>query len=175
MFYCVILRIILINNPFFNFTSTQEKGYLHFTGSLSKTSRGGFSSCRIIPTVSSELKRILEGTTSVVIEVMNTDTKNIRYKFQMANEAHLKAFNWQTEFIVEPSTEFRTIVLEIYTFWPTMFGHVLSSPGNVDFSKVDCLGVLISHVTVDGKENPDFVEGTFGLAVRSIKLIKSAD
>lgn len=120
-----------------------------------------------------ELKQILDNTTSIVLEVMNTDTKNNRFKFQLANEAHLKAFNWQSEFVVEPSTEFQTVVLDIYSFWPTMFGHVLSAPGNVDFSKVDCLGILISHVTVDGKENPDFVEDTFGLAVRSIRLIKT--
>ena len=53
-----------------------------------------------------------------------------------------------------------------------MFGHVLSSPGNVDFQKVDCLGIILSHVTVDGKENLDFLEGEFGLAIRSISFIK---
>lgn len=150
----------------------EEEHYMEFKGELSRSNRGGFASFRILPSDKDEMRRVLSGTTAVSLEVCNLDTKNNRYKFQMANEAHLKSFNWQAEFVVEPNKEFQTIVLDIYSFWPTMFGHVLSSPGNVDFSKVDCLGLLISHVTVDGKSNPDFVEGSFGLAIRSIRFIK---
>lgn len=128
-----------------------------------------------MPQQKEELKKLLLGTKAVSLEVMNLHATNIRYKFQMANEAHLKSFNWQAEFVVEPDNEFHTVVLDIYSFWPTMFGHVLSSPGNVDFTKVDFLGVLISHVTVDGKSNPDFHEGPFGLAVRSMRFIKEED
>jgi len=153
----------------------EEKKYLSFHGNLARTNRGGFASFRILPTVKDELRGILKNTKAVMLEVMNLEKQNIRYKFQMANEAHLKSFNWQAEFIVEPDNQFHTVVIDVLSFWPTMFGHVLSSPGNVDFSKVDCLGILISHVTVDGKENPDFVEGPFGLAVRSIRLIKNKD
>eukprot|EP00111_Clytia_hemisphaerica_P023442 TCONS_00069075-protein len=153
----------------------EVKECIEFSGSLSKKNRGGFASVRILPDNKDEMKELLSGTKAISLEVMNLDTKNIRYKFQMANEAHLKSFNWQAEFIVEPDGEWHTVVLDLYSFWPTMFGHVLSSPGNVDFSKVDFLGVLISHVTVDGKFNPDFVEGTFGLGVRSLSLIKDED
>lgn len=149
-----------------------EEHYMEFKGELSRRNRGGFASFRILPSDKDEMRKVLSGTTAVSLEVCNLDTKNNRYKFQLANEAHLKSFNWQAEFVVEPNKEFQTIVLDIYSFWPTMFGHVLSSPGNVDFSKVDCLGLLISHVTVDGKSNPDFVEGSFGLAIRSIRFIK---
>ena len=153
----------------------QEQGYLSFNGSVSRSNRGGFASFRILPLIKEELKKVLSGTKSIVLEVKNLENKNNRYKFQMANEAHLKSFNWQAEFVVEPDNDFHTVVLDIYSFWPTMFGHVLSSPGNVDFSKVDCLGMLISHVTVDGKENPDFVEGDYGLAIRSVRFIKEDD
>lgn len=125
-----------------------------------------------MPSCGEELRKVIKGTKEFILEVKNLDTKNIRYKFQMANEAHLKSFNWQSEFQVEADNEFHFVRLNILSFWPTMFGHVLSSPGNVDFSKVDCLGLIISHVTVDGKENPHFVEGSFGLAVRSIRIVK---
>lgn len=128
-----------------------------------------------MPKSGEDLRKVINRTKVIVLEVKNLDTKNIRYKFQMANEAHLKSFNWQAEFEVAPDNEFHVVRLSILSFWPTMFGHVLSSPGNVDFSKVDCLGIIISHVTVDGKTNPNFVEGSFGLAVRSIRIVKEGD
>jgi len=150
----------------------EEEKYFSFNGTVSRSNRGGFASFRILPTDKDELQRILKGTKSITIEVKNTCKVNKRYKFQLANEAHLKSFNWQSEFVVEPNEDFQYICLDILSFWPTMFGHVLSSPGNVDFNKVDCLGVIISHVTVDGKENPDFEIGEFGLGIRSISLVK---
>lgn len=155
-----------------NIELMQDEKYLRFNGTLSRINRGGFASFRIVPTDKSEMAKVLKDVTGINIEVRNLTKSNKRFKFQLANEAHLKSFNWQSEFIVEPSEDFQVINLDILSFWPTMFGHVLSSPGNVDFHKVDCLGVIISHVTVDGKENPDFIEGKFGLAIRTINIIK---
>ena len=157
------------------FFFSKDDGYLRFWGNLSRENRGGFASFRIFPEEKEELQKLLSGTKAISLEVMNLDAKNVRYKLQMANAAHLKSFNWQAEFVVEPDNHFHTVVLDICSFWPTIFGHVLSSPGNVDFTKVDFLGVLISHVTVDGKINPDFHEGPFGLAVRSMRFIKEEE
>ena len=145
---------------------------MKFYGTVSRTNRGGFASFRIVPIIKDELKKILCDVKGVRVEVKLLCNSNARYKLQLANEAHLKSFNWQSEFIVQPGHEFQYIDLDILSFWPTMYGHVLSSPGNVDFQKVDCLGIILSHVTVDGKENPDFEEGEFGLAIRSISFIK---
>ena len=90
----------------------------------------------------------------------------------MANQDRFKAFNWQSKFFAESSDDFRYVYMDKSSFWPSMFGHVLSSPGKVDMTKVDFLGIMISHLTEDGKEDVEFVEGPFGIAVRSVRIIR---
>ncbi|XP_057301304.1 uncharacterized protein LOC130635832 isoform X2 [Hydractinia symbiolongicarpus] len=152
----------------------ENEAYVKFVGTISRANRGGFASFRVVPSQKAEMCKVLTGTRKIIIEVKNLAKTNSRYKFQLANEAHLKSFNWQSEFFAEPNEDFKKISLDVQSFWPTMFGHVLSSPGDVDFTKVDCLGIILSHVTVDGNNNPDLVEGEFGLAVRSISIVKDS-
>ena len=144
---------------------------MKFNGALSRANKGGFASFRVVPVNKSEMYNVLKDVKGISVVVKNLEKTNKRYKFQLANESHLKSFNWQSEFSVEPGEDFQSIYLDILSFWPTMFGHVLSSPGNVDFEKVDCMGIISSHITVDGKDNPDFFEGEFGIAVRSISVV----
>ena len=142
-----------------------------FKGNVSCYNRGGFSSFRIIPDDKKELTRALNGITGFIIEVKRSVDINPRFKFQLTNESHMKSFNWQAGFYTEQKDTFEKIYLDIKDFWPNLFGHVLSKPGNINMAKVDCLGFMISHVTVDGKKNPDFKEGEFDLAIKSVKFV----
>ena len=142
-----------------------------FEGSVSTDRDGGFASVKFHPQDVEELRKALNGCVGLVCTLKNLTKKVQRFKIQLASMKKMRAFNYQSEIVLPPSSDFTPVFLHISTFWPTMFGHVLSSQGTVDVKTVDALGIIVSKLTDDCKPNPDFEEGHFSIAVQCIKVV----
>ena len=142
-----------------------------FCGSVSTESNGGFASIKFHPHNVEKLRDALKGCAGFTVVAKNLAEKVQRFKFQLVSVKKMRAFNYQSEIMLPPSSEFVPVFLHISTFWPTMFGHVLADQGKVDTSAVDAIGFLISKLCDDGKPNPDFNEGDFSIAIESVKIV----
>eukprot|EP00794_Sanderia_malayensis_P005356 gene5356-6027_t len=143
-----------------------------FKGSVSTARKGGFASVRFHAESVEEMRKVLKGCTGFIVTVKNTHERQCCVKLQLASEAKLRAFNYQSQIILEPNQkDYSLVFLHISTFWPTMFGHVLSAPGKLDTEKVDTIGLIVSKLGDNGKPNPNFVEGEFSLVLKEIKIV----
>lgn len=142
-----------------------------FEGSISTSRNGGFASIKFHPDDVNNLRNALKECTGLKIVAKNLEDKVQRFKLQLSSSKRMRAFNYQSEIILPPLSEYTPVFLHICTFWPTMFGHVLSNQGKIDVNAVDTIGILVSKLTDDGKPNPDFAEGRFSLAVQCIKIV----
>ena len=142
-----------------------------FDGAVSTLRDGGFASVKFHPENVEELRKALDGCTGFKVIVRNLEEKVQRFKIQLASSKRMRAFNYQSEIVLPPSSEFTPVFLHISTFWPTMFGHVLASQGKVEMNAIDTVGILVSKLSDDGKPNPDFEEGRFSIGVQCIKIV----
>ena len=146
--------------------------YAVFQGSVLRVNNGGFASVRLVPKDKDAFHEAIQNCCGFLVSVKCLTSENTRFKFQMASESKLKSFNWQTDLLIPQKKDFSQIYLPLSSFWPTMFGHVLSNCGNVELDKVDSFGLIISHLKEDCKMNPDFHEGQFSIALEWVKVIK---
>lgn len=150
------------------FNVKDEEGL--FEGNIVTVNDGGFASVKFHPENVDKLKEMLKNCVGVVVTVKNLEDKVQRFKVQLASLTKMRAFNYQSEVILPPKSEYTPVFLHISTFWPTMFGHVLAQQGKVDVTAIDTVGFIVSKLKDDGKPNPDFNEGRFSLAIKSINI-----
>ena len=150
------------------FNIEDEEGL--FEGNIFTVNDGGFASVKFHPENVDKFKEMLKDCVGVVVTVKNLEDKVQRFKVQLASMTKMRAFNYQSEVILPPKSEYTPVFLHISTFWPTMFGHILAHQGKVDVTAIDTVGLIVSKLKDDGKPNPDFNEGRFSLAIKSIKI-----
>ena len=150
------------------FNIEDEEGL--FEGNVFTVNDGGFASVKFHPENVDKFKEMLKDCVGVVVTVKNLEDKVQRFKVQLASMTKMRAFNYQSEVILPPKSEYTPVFLHISTFWPTMFGHILAHQGKVDVTAIDTVGLIVSKLKDDGKPNPDFNEGRFSLAVKNIKI-----
>lgn len=142
-----------------------------FEGAVSTERDGGFSSVKFHPDSVESLRKALLGCIGIKIVAKNLLDKVQRFKIQLASLKRMRAFNYQSEIVLPPKSDYTPVFLHTSTFWPTMFGHVLANQGEIDVNAVDTVGILVSKLSDDGKPNPDFIEGQFSLAVKCMRLV----
>ena len=148
-----------------------QNGEGFFEGAVSTVRDGGFASVKFHPEDVGELRKALKGCTGLICVVKTLAKKVQRFKIQLGSLQRMRAFNYQSEIVLSPSSDFTPVFLHISTFWPTMFGHVVANQGAVDVDTIETLGIIVSKLTDDCKPNPDFEEGHFSIALRCIKVV----
>eukprot|EP00112_Aurelia_sp_Birch-Aquarium-sp1_P021276 Seg5686.1 transcript_id=Seg5686.1/GoldUCD/mRNA.D3Y31 product="hypothetical protein" protein_id=Seg5686.1/GoldUCD/D3Y31 len=151
------------------------ENYGIFEGTVKVSPEGGFASVRFLPKDGDALKESLQGCKGLLLSLKNMKKQSIRPKLLLSSEKNSHAFNWQCGLNLPHQEEFTEIYLPLQGFWPTMFGHVLATNGNVQVDKVDSIGIMLSKLTEDGKLEPDFREGDFCVGIQWICAVKDND
>ena len=139
-------------------------GSLEFTGRIN-TNGGGFASCR---TLGDEAPLGLSARTTTLLVDATGDAQLWKVVLHTADSWSMRTPSWSHDFVAHPTRTTHRLALR--DFLPGRQGTLVKGLPPLDPAAVTGLGFSLSLYTADGKPNPQFGDGPFGLEVHGVRV-----